>query len=48
MTLTRIFLKNSSASLDRINELRCAIDGTVAIVHKNFTLQHQILAGCNI
>jgi len=28
--------------VDCISELCCAIDNTVAIVHKNFTLQHQI------
>ena len=43
-TSTRIFYKNSSASLDCINELCSAIDSTVATVHKNVTSQHQIKA----
>ena len=34
--------KNSSASLECINELRCAIYSAVAIVQKSFILQHQI------
>jgi len=42
ITSTRIFYKTSSPSLDCINELSSAIDSTIAIVHKNFTLQHQI------
>jgi len=48
----RTFYTNSSASLDCINELRCAIDSRVATVNKNFTSQHQIkrlnLARCNM
>ena len=42
ITTTRIFYYNSSASLYCINELCCEIDSSVAIVHKNFTLQHHI------
>jgi len=42
ISLTRIFYKNSSASLDRISisELCSAINSTVTTVHENFTSQH--------
>jgi len=52
ITSTGIFYKNSSVSLDCINELCSAIDSIVATIRENFTSKHQIetlnLAGCNI
>ena len=43
ITSTRIFYKNSSASLDciSISDLCSGMDTTVATVHQNFTSQHQ-------
>ena len=55
ITTTRIFYKNSSASLDcvTISELCSAIDSTVAILFMktslhSIKLKHSNLAGCNI
>jgi len=42
ITSTGIFYKNSSVSLDCINELCSAIDSIVATIRENFTSKHQI------